>query len=196
MAEESTPDRSKTSPATARQIARAGHTVALAPQLGLTFAPDGEPQTEEKPAAVKRYATARGELRADARRTAEYLASRGATPTEALHDIARMKWKVAIREIAKAAKCSELEAMKMWRECCVALLPFTAARFDTIELGAQLGASGGLALAHFMAASMVAERMSADVQSVDSRNLEGLPLLDMAGPSVGHVGGLPPKPDD
>jgi hypothetical protein len=199
MGEQSTPDGSKPAFLSPRQIEAAGAARDGGTQIGLTFAPEGEAQTVDT-TARRRLLIGPARLRSDARRTAEYLASRGPTPTEALHDVARMKWKVAIREISRHARCSELEAMKMWRDINVALLPFTAARFDTIELGQQLGASGGLALAHFMAASMVAERMSTgpstDVQSVDSLNIQPLPLLDMAGPDEGPRAGLPPKPDD
>ena len=120
-----------------------------------------------------------------------------------------MRWQIAIRKIAKECQCSRLEAVKIWVQINVALLPYTAPRMDPLELGALAGgmAGGSLTVAHFLAASMVAERlgaagmpgglpaMSTDTRSVDSRVNEALPLLSLAGNGDAHRA-LPPKPPD
>jgi hypothetical protein len=207
MSDESTPNGSNNGeyapqlPSALARADRAGATIGA--QIGWQFAGDGSAQVIEKPAIVKNRRHDAGSLRSDARRAAEYLASRGKTPIEALHDIAGTHWRKAVRQIARELQCSKLEAFKVWLSCQTALLPYSAARFDTIELGGQLGAAGGsLTVAHFLAASMVAERMGAvgfapmstDGQSVDSTVIEQLPLLDGGGQTAAK--GLPPKPAD
>ena len=187
-------------------VAAASHAPAIVgEQKTWSFRPETEPQAIESTVVARGR---RGVLRSDARRTAEYLASRGKTPVEALHDLAGMRWQVAVRKIAKECHCSELEALKIWRDCNVALLPYSAARLDPLELGALAGgAAGGLTMAHFLAASMVAERlggaglpgglpaMSADGRSVDSTVNQALPLFSSGGNEPAHKL-LPPKPAD
>jgi hypothetical protein len=199
---ESTENSSKPLP-TAKGLGRQGAPQAPpGQQVTLTFAQTTEPQFAVVDAVPVRRRE-RGSLRSDARRTAEYLASRGPTPVEALHDVARMRWKDAIKQISKHAKCTELEAMKMWRDCNLAILPYAAARFDTIELGAAMGGQGGLAMSHFLAASMIADRAltgaphpSTEGQSVDSSESRGLPLFLEAGKDGAQAPALPPKPED
>jgi hypothetical protein len=140
-------------------LGRAALPAAEGPQqAALAWDAAGEPVVTVESTAPKRNWRRGREMRADARRTAEYLAERGPTPVEAIHDVAKMRWKVAIREISRHAKCSELEAMKMWLACANALLPYSAARLDTIELGAN--AAGGLALAHWLAANAMGDRLA------------------------------------
>lgn len=188
-----------------RQLAAEGRAPAAENfQKAWSFAAGNEAQVIEMPTAGK-VVRERGRLRTDARRTTEYLATRGKTPAEALHDVAGMKWQRAIKEIKRHAKCSELDAMKLWLACNQALLPYTAARYDTLELGSQLaGSAGNLSLAHFLAASMVAERLgvagaapslSPEHQSFDTPKKRALPLLDGDGPGDGTAI-WPDKPAD
>jgi len=188
-------------------VAAASHAPAIVgEQKTWSFRPETEPQAVESTTIVARQE--RRALRSDARRTAEYLATRGKTPVEALHDVAGMRWQIAIRKIAKECQCSRLEAVKIWVQINVALLPYSAARLDPLELGALAGgAAGGLTMAHFLAASMVAERlggaglpgglpaMSADGRSVDSTVNQALPLFSSGGNEPAHKL-LPPKPAD
>jgi hypothetical protein len=140
-------------------LGRAALPIAEGPQqAALAWDAAGAPVVTVESVSPKRNWRRGREMRADARRTAEYLAERGPTPVEAIHDVAKMRWKVAIREISRHAKCSKLEAMKMWLACANALLPYSAARLDTIELGAN--AAGGLALAHWLAANAMGERLA------------------------------------
>jgi len=205
MADESTTNRSNDTQSAKMPlgaVAAASHAPAVVgAQKAWSFRPETEPQVIESTVIARRERRA---LRSDARRTAEYLASRGKTPVEALHDVAGMRWQVAIRKIAKECQCSRLEAVKIWVQINVALLPYSAARLDPLELGALAGgAAGGLTVAHFLAASLVAERlgagglpaMSTDNRSVDSPVTQRLPLLDLAGNDTAHKP-LPPKPAD
>jgi len=200
MSDESTGTGSKGSdrPASLAQLAAA--TLPAAAQIGWQFGADGGAAVVEAPAEPPKRIATRGTLRSDARRAAEYLASRGKTPLESLHDVARMRWRVAVRVIAKELQCSKLEAFKIWQSCAVSLLPYSAARFDTIELGGQLaGSAGSLTVAHFLAASMVAERlgqpMSPEGRSFDSTMTTQYQLLADDGQASAQSG-LPPKPAD
>jgi hypothetical protein len=203
MGDESTPKRS-----TLNQIA--DPTVTPRPELGqqvtLTFAPDGMPQTAEIAARgtslQRRDSSA---LRTDARRTAEYLASRGPTPVEALHDIARMKFADAVREIARDAKCTRWQAANFWKDCVVSLLPYSAAKFDSLDLSALLGggAAGGLAVAHFLATTLIGERMGNATRdpSPTGEVIDNAESRDVAWSGEGvtgelPLGALPAKPDD
>lgn len=209
MADESTLTGSKDedpAPQSPFALARAGRApAAIGAQIGWQFASDGSSQVIDS--AVTRSGKRPRDgvsLRSDARRAAEYLATRGKTPLEALHDVAGMRWQTAVRKIARELQCSRLEAFRVWQSCNVALLPYSAARFDTLELGSMAGGgAGGLTVAHFLAASMVAERvasgglaaLSTDGQSVDNGVTEQLPLL--AGDSRTDARSLlPPKPAD
>lgn len=208
MADESTPNSSKdteAAPLLPSALARAGRAGApVGVQKAWSFAPDGSGQVIDSTVAGPIRYRDRGSLRADARRAAEYLASRGKTPLEALHDVAGMRWQTAVKKIARELACSKLEAFRVWQSCNVALLPYSAAKYDTLELDRLAGgAAGGLTVAHFLAASMVAERLGAaavpalstDRQSVDSAVNERLPLFDGDSRSDARSM-LPPKPAD
>lgn len=216
MSDESTPDGSKgshTEPLLPSALARAARSPsALGTQKAWSFRSDGESEVIDSAVFANRRPVGGTPIRADARRAAEYLATRGKTPIEALHDVAGMRWQHAVRKISKELQCSRLEAFKVWQSCNVALLPYSAARFDTLELGSLAGgAAGSLTVAHFLAASMVAERLgvsgvsgqlaiasaaeSPDRQSVDNAVTADLPLLDQGGRSDARAP-LPPKPAD
>jgi hypothetical protein len=166
-------------------------------QTALVFGADGSAMVTAEPASVRRRHH-RG-IRDDARRTAEYIASRGATPAEQLHNIGRMQWRNAIAQITKATGCTRLEAFRLWVSINESLLPYTAARLATLELGE--GAAGGLALAHFLAASAMSERLAAGGPSLDRQSIDKVQTLDLAlenGPLPSDVTrpSLPPKGKD
>jgi hypothetical protein len=168
-------------------------------QAALAWDAAGAPVVTVESVAPKRNWRRGREMRADARRTAEYLAERGPTPVEAIHDVAKLRWKVAIREISRHAKCSELEAMKMWLACANALLPYSAARLDTIELGAN--AAGGLALAHWLAANAMGDRLATGAVAnmgpvFDSENNAGIQSRQGGVPSAAPLLELPPIAPD
>lgn len=209
MTDESTLSRSKDK-GYPSDLAQQAKPEAAPAQATMTFAPDGLPQIELLPAVGRnRPPVEASTLRGDARRTSEYLALRGPTPVEALHNLARLSFAEAIVEIRTHAKCTELQAATFWKECNLALLPYTAPRFDTLDLGAALagGGAGGLAVAHFLAASLVAERfgnptrdLSTTQQLVDSSESRGIGC-DQGSVTDGLQAGaparaLPPKPDD
>jgi hypothetical protein len=105
----------------------------------------------------------RNGLRSDARRTTEYLASRGKTPVEALHDVAGMGWRKAVRILARELGVSRERAYAIWSDANKELLPFTAHRLEPLDAGAagNAGAAGGLAMAHFLAARAAGDRILA-----------------------------------
>jgi hypothetical protein len=160
-----------------------------ASQFGLGLGPDD-------PAAVRLEAADRADrrqrrdgLRSDARRTVEYIASRGRTPIEAMHDIVKLGWKDGTRQLAKELGINRAEAFKLWLGVAEATLPYTAPRLDGLDLGAALGAvAGGAGLAHYLAASAlgaelardraavpgVAVRVSHEVNTLDATELPGL----------------------
>jgi hypothetical protein len=165
-------------------------------QSALLFRADGSAELTAEPASVRKRHH-RG-IRDDARRTAEYLASRGATPAEALHSVAKLAWRHAVRELVKELRCTPLQAFDLWRGCVIELLPYTASRLNTLDLGE--GAAGGLALAHFLAASAMSDRLargvSTDHRSVDTSQTLDLALVSEALPDEVTRGGLPPKAPD
>jgi hypothetical protein len=179
---------------------RAAPSPPAALQSALLFRPDGSAELTAEPARLPKR-NHRG-IRGDARRTAEYLASRGATPAEALHSVARLAWRTAVKELVKALRCTPLQAFELWRGCVVELLPYTASRFATLELGDN--AAGGLALAHFLAASAMSDRLAAprgQPVSTDGRSVDIQQTIDLASvpdaiPSEVTRGGLPPKAPD
>lgn len=135
-------------------------------QHAMLFDPDGSITValDTAESVRKRYRDA-GRLRTDARRTAEYLASRGLTPIESLHNVARMELDVAVPWIMEHGGCTRWQAIQFWKECAQALLPYTAPRFDAIDLSALAGAAaagGSLAAAHFLAASRASEALVRD----------------------------------
>jgi hypothetical protein len=128
-------------------------------QRQMDWAPDGSVVLTEADAnRSPRSPITRSTLRGDARRTAEYLASRGTTPVEALHDVVKLGWKRGVREIARELGCSKQLAMPIWLRCVESLLPYAAAKFETLELGPQ--AAQGLAIGHFMAARAMSEALA------------------------------------
>jgi hypothetical protein len=150
-------------------------------------------------------------MRGDARRTAEYLASRGKTPVEALHDIVMMGWRRAVIVLAAELRVSPERAFELFLQCANTLLPYTAPKHETLELGP--GAAGGLALGHFLAARAMGDMLAAERAPGLSRNSTGidrspgaeLPLTinglsagDFGRPDPGRTLGqaLPPKGAD
>jgi hypothetical protein len=152
----------------AGRIARAQGTERPQPtaiQTGLDWTADGQAVVTETDAnrVARKRVQQRELLRSDARRTAEYLATRGTTPIEAVHDLVKLGWRRAVRELARELKIPPERAMAIWQRAAEALLPYTAARFETLELGAN--AAGGLALGHFLAARAMSEALAADRDS-------------------------------
>ena len=168
-------------------------------QSALLFRPDGSAELTAEPAHVAKR-NHRG-LRGDARRTAEYLASRGATPAESLHSVAKLAWRVAVRELVKELRCSPEVAFRLWVSCNETLLPYTSSRINPLDLGdlGPLGAAGagGFALAHYLAASAMSAKlgagMSPDTRSVD-RIVDVVP--DDRTADQPNAAGLPPKASD
>jgi len=161
--------------------------------------------------APRERAPRRNTLRGDARRTAEYLAARGGvTPVEALHDVIKAGWRRSVRELVKELRVSPKEAMAIYERCAVALLPFTAPRFDVMDLGALAagaGAAGNALAAHFLAARamgdlLALERESGAVRpaSTVGHTVDGQQAIDLASPGGGGTatihGSLPPKAAD
>jgi hypothetical protein len=183
----------------ARRVARAQGTEKPQPsaiQTALEWSADGAPLVTEVDAnrVARRRVQQRELLRSDAKRTAEYLATRGTTPIEAIHDLVKLGWRRGVRELAKELRIPPERAMAIWQRAAEALLPYTAARFETLELGPN--AAGGLALGHFLAAramsdSLAAERDgatgSAPARGAPGRarvgdTLDGTVTLDLASP--------------
>jgi hypothetical protein len=167
-------------------------------QTALAFAGDGSIAIVGEPASVRRRHH-RG-IRDDARRTAEYLASRGATPAESLHNVARMKWRVAIAEITKATGCTKLEAFRLWVSINENLLPYTASRINSMDLAEQ-AAAGSMAMAHFLAASAISDRLGTSHESLHRGSIDTSQAVDIASenetlPSEVTRSGLPPKGTD
>jgi hypothetical protein len=172
-------------------------------QTAMLWAPDGSASLAlDNPTRIKR--AKRDALRGDARRTAEYLATRGKTPVEVLHDIAGMTWLKAVHILARELRVSPERAFELWKECVALLLPYTAARFDVIELGSN--AAGGLALGHFLAARAMGDMLAADRGTGGtglsrlSPSLDGQQAIDLASvnpsqPDPSRLG-LPPKGQD
>ena len=175
-----------------------GAELAMAPaseplQTALLFRPDGSAELTAEPAS-QRKRHHRG-IRDDARRTAEYIASRGVTPIEALHNIGRLDWRRAVAQITKGTGCTKLEALRLWVSINESLLPYTAARLNTLDLGD--GAVGSLALAHFLAASAMSDRLqSADRKSVDRPQTIDLQSEFSGLPQDVTREGMPPKRND
>jgi len=178
-------------------------------QTALDWRPDGTAELTAAPPANNRFRNqTRHAIRGDARRTAEYLASRGKLPAEVLQDIVSLGMVRAIRLIAKETGCTRLQALDRWHAMTLALLPFTAPRFETIELGPQ--AAGGLALGHYLAASAMSDLLatrrngapSQDGITLDAASEPGLPFQDNElAPSRKEENGmvkaaLPPKAPD
>jgi hypothetical protein len=158
--------------------------ITAASQAEIAWQPDGSATVAMvDPAAGRRRR--RDSMRGDARRTAEYLAGRGLTATEAAHDIVKLGWKRAIREIKREAKCTEFQALGMFRDFVALILPYTAARFETLELGNN--AAGGLALGHFLAARAMGDALAAEREatraagaSIDIPSIDGQQSIDLA----------------
>lgn len=165
-------------------------------QTALVFGADGSAAITMEPAS-ERKRHHRG-IRDDARRAAEYIASRGTTPIEGLHNIGRMEWRRAVAQITKGTGCTRLEAFRLWVSINESLLPYTAARLATLELGENT--VGSLALAHFLAASAMSERLarneSSDRQSIDTAQTIDITSEKSGLPSDVTRGGLPPKGKD
>lgn len=153
----------------------------------------------------------RNTLRGDARRTAEYLASRGGgTPIEALHDVVKLGWRRGVRELAKELRVSPEKAAAIYERWTVALLPYTAPRFDVMDLNAiaAAAAGGGNPLAaHFLAARAMSELLAleresprAPALSTVGRTVDGQQVIDLASETDGGTAaipaGLPPKAAD
>ena len=167
-------------------------------QTALAFGADGAVAIVGEPASVRRRHH-RG-IRDDARRTAEYLASRGTTPAESLHNIARMKWRVAITEIVKATGCTKMEAFRLWVSINENLLPYTASRINAMDLGEQM-AAGSMAMAHFLAASAISDRIGPSNVSLHRGSIDTTQAVDLASETDGIPrevtrSGLPPKGTD
>lgn len=167
-------------------------------QFGLTFGAETSAIRLEKPDRKSR-AYRRDGLRADARRTVEYIASRGKTPIEALHDIVKPGWRAATRAIAKDLGISRLEAFRLWQRCAEELLPYTAPRLDGLDVAALAGAvAGGVGLSHFLAASRASAEMEAR-RTVDGSTVDVTPRPDAS--QVLHTldatesGGIASEPD-
>jgi len=142
-------------------------------QTALDWRPDGSAALTAAPADGRRFKPGvRHQIRDDARRTAEYLASRGKTPAEALHDVVKLGAARAIAFIVKETGCTRLQALDRWQAMTEALLPYTAPRFDVIELGAAN--AGGAAIGHFLAASAMSELLATRRDS--PRSQEGITL--------------------
>jgi len=177
-------------------------------QTALDWRPDGTAELTAAPPAGRFKPGVRHTIRGDARRTAEYLASRGKLPAEVLQDVVSLGMVRAIRLIAKETGCTRLQALDRWHAMTLALLPFTAPRFETIELGPQ--AAGGLALGHYLAASAMSDllatrresRPSQEGITLDAASEPGLPFQDNGlAPSRKDDNGavkaaLPPKAPD
>lgn len=132
-------------------------------QTALTWEADGRAVIRaEPPQDRKRFQ--RG-LRGDARRAAEYIATRGATPLEQLHNIARMSWRKAVVELSRGCGCTRPEAFRLWVAINESLLPYVNAKLASVELTGD-AAVGGLALAHFLAAGAFGDRLA----GAESRN--------------------------
>jgi hypothetical protein len=149
----------------AGRIARDQGTERVQPtaiQTALTWSGDGEPVVTEVDAnrVARKRVQQRELLRSDAKRTAEYLASRGTTPIEALHDLVKLGWRRGVRDLARELRIPPERAMAIWQRAAEALLPFTAAKFETLELGPN--AAGGLALGHFLAAKAMSDTLAAE----------------------------------
>ena len=165
-------------------------------QTALTFGADGSAVITAEPASVRKRHH-RG-IRDDARRAAEYVASRGTTPLEALHNVGRLDWRRAVSQIVKGTGCTKLEAFRLWVSINESLLPYTAARLNTLDLGDN--AAGGLAMAHFLAASVMSERLARS-DSPDRESVDRSQVIDISSEKSGLPGdvthaGLPPKGTD
>jgi hypothetical protein len=169
-------------------------------QTALTWSPDGAPGVALVDANRGRRRKRDG-MRGDARRTAEYLASRGKTPVEALHDIVAMGWIRGTNRLAEVLRVSPERAYELWERAAVHLLPYTAARFETLEFGpGGIGAAGGMALGHFLAARAMGEalaeaRESRVSQTLDIRNPEAFHGANQGGTTM-ELPGLPPRATD
>lgn len=165
---------------------------AAAPQFGLALSADDPAAVRAEPADRSDRRQRRDGLRSDARRTVEYIASRGRTPIEALHDIVKLGWKDGTRQLAKELGIGRAEAFKLWLGVAEATLPYTAPRLDGLDLGAALGAAaGGAGLAHFLAASALGAELARDRAAVpgvavrvshEGNTLDVPDLLGNAGP--------------
>jgi len=186
-------------------------------QTALAWSGDGEPVVTEVDAnrVARRRVQQRELLRADAKRTAEYLASRGTTPIEALHDLVKLGWRRGVRDLSRELRIPPERAMAIWQRAVEAILPYTAARFETLELGPN--AAGGLALGHFLAARAMSAELAAERDSprntsanrasrvghtldVEAGGELPLQISDMADGKPASTGsalaGLPPKGAD
>jgi hypothetical protein len=152
-------------------------------QTALDWSPDGSAVVTEIDAnrVARRRVQTRELLRSDARRTAEYLATRGTTPIEALHDLVKLGWRRAVRDLAKELGIPKERAMAIWQRAAEALLPYTAARFETLELGPQ--AAGGVALGHFLAARAMSEALASERAGPAGGPAEGAATRALRGPS-------------
>jgi hypothetical protein len=133
-------------------------------QAAVAWSADGSAELAHGPAELPGRRHRRDGLRSDARRTTEYLASRGKTPVEALHDVAGMGWRKAVRLLGKELGVSRERAYELWRDANKELLPFTAHRLEPLDAGAgagAAGAAGGLAVMHFLAAKAAGDRILA-----------------------------------
>jgi len=170
-----------------------------APQMALAFDPAGGVAVVTEPADAHRRPRRDG-IRGDARRTTEYIATRGTTPIEALHNVCRMKLPDAIDYLAKHMGCTKYQAGQFWQRCCELMLPYTAARLDTLPLADAAAATGGLAMAHFLAATAMGRELSAsrsaDGQSVDSHVTAEIGSQSEGGHVNDHVAALPPRGAD
>jgi hypothetical protein len=147
----------------------------------------------------------RNSLRGDARRTAEYLATRGVTPIEAMHDVARMGIVRAAKHLSRELGISREKAAAIWERCTAAILPYTAARIESLELGPN--AAAGFGLGHYLAARAVSDLLASERESrpepapsrvrhtLDATEATELPLLS-AGDTPAIHGALPPKAAD
>lgn len=164
-------------------------TPAGASQFGLGLGPDDPAAVRIEPAIRAERRQRRDGLRSDARRTVEYIAGRGRTPIEALHDVVKLGWKDGTRQLAKELGIGRAEAFKLWLHASEALLPYTAPRLDGLDLSATLGAvAGGAGLAHYLAASALGAELARDRAALPGSAVPGLALshddrtLDAPGP--------------
>jgi hypothetical protein len=140
-------------------------TAAAASQFGLALSGDDPAAVQLGPADRSDRRQRRDGLRSDARRTLEFLASRGRTPIEALHDVVKLGWKDGTRTLAKELGIGKAEAFRLWRDIAEGLLPYTAPTLDGLDLGAALGAgaaAGSAGLAHYLAASALGAELARD----------------------------------
>jgi hypothetical protein len=154
-------DQSTNSPETGPNAPAMRQTAADERQTLLNLAPDMPPAGEPDHGRARRQR--RDGLRADGRRTAEYLASRGRTVVEVMHDLVRLGAIEGPLRISKELGVSKPQAMDYWRAIAESLLPYTAHKLESIDASSAgaAGAAGGMAAMHFLAARAAGDRILA-----------------------------------